>query len=148
MLKAVADGEMSVDDAVSKIKLEPFEDIDFAKIDTHRGVRQGADEVIYGEGKTVEQICKIISHILENGSESVLVTRLSGDKASEISKQITIDYDIRVHKRFGVAEKSVNARNADVIKPCDLVAVVFGGFCRFLGNGNITCTAGSDYNIA
>ena len=93
MLEKVADGRITVDDAVNRIKLEPFEDLDFAKIDTHRGVRQGENEVVYGEGKTVEQIKTIVSHILSSGTESVLITRLTEDKAEMLGKGISLSYD-------------------------------------------------------
>ena len=93
MLEEVAEGKLSVDEAVTKIKLKPYEDLDFAKIDTHRGIRQGADEVIYGEGKTAEQIIKIVKHILDNGAENVLITRLSEDKAQTIKNEIELTYD-------------------------------------------------------
>ena len=53
-LEAVKSGELSVDDALLAIKKEPFEDIGYAKVDLHRGIRQGAAEVIYGAGKIVE----------------------------------------------------------------------------------------------
>jgi len=93
MLEKVSKGEVSVDDAVNKIKIQPFEDIGFAKIDTHRGVRQGAEEVIYGEGKTTEQIIGILNHILGNNAKSVLVTRLSEEKAEKISESVNFFYD-------------------------------------------------------
>lgn len=93
MLEKVSKGEVSVDDAVNKIKLQPFEDIGFAKIDTHRGVRQGAEEVIYGEGKTTEQILGILNHIIGNNVKSVLVTRLSEEKAEKISESVKLFYD-------------------------------------------------------
>ena len=61
MLKKVAAGELSVDNAVLELKKEPFtaagyDDLGFAKLDTHRKLRQGAAEVIYGAGKTPQQI--------------------------------------------------------------------------------------------
>ena len=59
LLQKVADGTMSVDDAVLQLKMEPFKDLGFAKIDLHRDLRQGTAEVIYGEGKTKEQIADI-----------------------------------------------------------------------------------------
>ena len=93
MLEQVKNGEISVDDAVSRIKLQPFDDLGFAKVDTHRGVRQGENEVIYGEGKTAGQIIKIVSHILASSAKSVLITRLSEDKAKEIKKEVTLFYD-------------------------------------------------------
>lgn len=101
MLTMVANGTLSVDDAVTKIKLQPYDDLGFAKIDTHRGVRQGADEVIYGEGKTAEQISKIVSHILENSAKSVLITRMSEDKAGEVSRCVPLHYDSA--SRIGIA---------------------------------------------
>ena len=56
ILESVENGSMSVDDALLHIKDEPFENMGYAKVDLHRRVRQGAPEVIYGEGKTAEQI--------------------------------------------------------------------------------------------
>lgn len=93
MLEKVAGGELSVDEAVKKIKLQPYDDLGFAKIDVHRGVRQGADEVIYGEGKTAEQLQKIVRHILEKGEKSVLITRLSQEKADALSSEFRLFYD-------------------------------------------------------
>ena len=56
LLEAVARGETPVGEAVLRLKMEPFEDLGFAKLDHHRGLRQGAAEVVYGAGKTPEQI--------------------------------------------------------------------------------------------
>ena len=61
-LEAVKSGELTVDDALLAIKKEPFEDIGYAKVDLHRGIRQGAAEVIYGAGKTPEQMTGIPSY--------------------------------------------------------------------------------------
>ena len=59
LLNKVAQGEVSVEKAALELKTEPFEDLGFAKLDHHRKIRQGAAEVIYGAGKTPEQILKI-----------------------------------------------------------------------------------------
>ena len=56
LLNKVAGGEISAQDAAVRIKTEPYQDLGFAKIDYHRSARQGAAEVIYGAGKTKEQI--------------------------------------------------------------------------------------------
>ena len=61
ILLKVAEGKISVDDAMMNLKTAPFEDVGFARIDHHRKLRQGAAEVIYGAGKTYEQIEKIVS---------------------------------------------------------------------------------------
>ncbi len=101
LLEAVASGGVTPDEALGKIKLQPFEDIGFAKIDTHRGIRTGADEVIYGAGKTEEQILRIAEHILQNGEKSVLITRLAPEAAQFIAEKIPLKYD--EVSRIGVA---------------------------------------------
>ena len=73
MLKAVSDGSMSVKDAAFKIKEEPFTDIGYAKLDNHRGIRQGVPEVIYGAGKTKEQILGIAKQ-MQQGCQWKLVS--------------------------------------------------------------------------
>ena len=90
ILQAVADGTMSVDDALLKLKMSPFEDIGFAKVDLHRNIRQGASEVIYGEGKTPEQISAILGTMKERGQERVIITRLSAEKAERFSIRLKL----------------------------------------------------------
>lgn len=85
-LEAVKNGKLSVDDALLAIKKEPFEDIGYAKVDLHRGIRQGAAEVIYGAGKTPEQMVGIIGAMLEHEVKTILITRLSEEKAEKIQK--------------------------------------------------------------
>ncbi len=85
-LEAVKNGTLSVDEALLSLKKEPFKDIGFAKVDLHRGIRQGAAEVIYGAGKTAGQMLGIIETMLENGVETILITRLSAEKAECIQK--------------------------------------------------------------
>jgi len=91
-LEALSNGVISVDDAMLKIKKEPFEDLGYAKVDLHRKVRQGAAEVIYGAGKTPRQITGIISSLKANGQDRILVTRLSREAADEIAKTHDITY--------------------------------------------------------
>ena len=55
LLERVKAGETSPRDALLQMKMQPFEDLGYAKVDHHRGLRQGAQEVIYGAGKTPEQ---------------------------------------------------------------------------------------------
>ena len=93
LLEGVKSGAVSVDDALLTLKKAPFEDIGFAKVDLHRPVRQGAGEVIYGAGKTPEQIEGILDAMARNGQERTLITRLSPDAAQEIQKSRPIRYD-------------------------------------------------------
>ena len=85
LLNEVAQGGMDVETALQKLKQEPFEDLGFAKVDLHRSLRQGAAEVIYGAGKTAEQMIDIVSALRAHGQETVLITRLSGEKAERIA---------------------------------------------------------------
>ena len=98
VLEAVRTGELSVDDALLKIKTEPFEDIGYAKVDLHRKIRQGAAEVIYGAGKTPEQIIGILDVMKAHGQNTVLITRLSAESAEAVGKVHVLDYhaDARV----------------------------------------------------
>ncbi len=92
ILQAVQSGEMSVNDALLRIKTQPFEDIGYAKVDLHRKVRQGAAEVIYGAGKSAEQIIGILNTLTNNGQKSILVTRLDQEKANVISRETPLTY--------------------------------------------------------
>ena len=92
ILEAVRSGDMSVDDALLKLKTEPYEDIGFAKVDLHRKIRQGAAEVIYGAGKTAEQITEIASVMLRNGQDTVLITRMSAEKAERVAQILPLSY--------------------------------------------------------
>ncbi|MCM1272686.1 MAG: nickel pincer cofactor biosynthesis protein LarB [Clostridium sp.] len=67
------------DEDILKLKKEPYVDLDFAKVDVHRKVRQGVSEVIYGAGKTKEQILEIAGALLKNGDETILITRINED---------------------------------------------------------------------
>lgn len=93
LLQELKDGHISVDEAMLELKKEPFKDIDFAKVDMHRKIRQGASEVIYGEGKTAEQILNISQTMLDNGQKCILITRLSAEKAEAIAKKLDIKYN-------------------------------------------------------
>nr|WP_300839113.1 nickel pincer cofactor biosynthesis protein LarB [uncultured Acetatifactor sp.] len=92
VLEAVQAGEMSVEDALLRIKVEPFEDIGYAKVDLHRKIRQGAAEVIYGAGKTPEQINGIIDVMEKNGQKTILITRMSREAADIVGESHILDY--------------------------------------------------------
>ncbi len=83
VLDSVKQGSTSVDDALEQLRHFPSQDIGCAQIDHHRELRQGMPEVIFGEGKSVEQIVRIISAMSERGA-NVLATRLDAEKARQI----------------------------------------------------------------
>ena len=100
LLEAVRTGETSVDDALLEIKKAPFEDIGYAKVDLHRKIRQGAAEVIYGAGKTPEQIAGIIDTMQKNGQDRILITRMSAEAADYVGRLYPLDY--RMDAKAGI----------------------------------------------
>lgn len=92
LFAAVKEGSLSIDEAVLSLKMEPFSDLDFAKIDHHRALRQGVPEVIYGGGKTPEQILKITESMLEHGCRSILITRMDTAAADYLSQHVGLSY--------------------------------------------------------
>ena len=100
LLEAVKAGETSVDKAMLELKKAPFEDIGYAKVDLHRKIRQGAAEVIYGAGKTPEQIAGIVDIMKKNGQERVLITRMSPEAAEFVGERFELDY--RKESKVGI----------------------------------------------
>lgn len=92
ILEKVKQGDITVEEAILSVKKAPFEDIDYAKVDLHRGIRQGTAEVIYGAGKTPEQIMGVAEVMLKNGNKTILITRLSKDAAEIISAEYDMTY--------------------------------------------------------
>ena len=98
VLQQVSDGSLTVDDALLHLKelpfknLKGFEDIGFAKVDLHRKVRQGAAEVIYGAGKTPEQIAAIAKVMLNNNQRNILITRLDASQAESLLNLLNFKY--------------------------------------------------------
>lgn len=93
VLEKLNNGDISVDDALLLIKKEPYEDLGYAKVDLHRKAIQGVTEVIYGAGKSAEQIIGIVKSLRDNGNKTVLITRMDSEKASIVSSEVKLDYD-------------------------------------------------------
>ena len=92
LLRAVADGSTKPEDALLQLKEEPFAELGYAKVDLHRSVRQGAAEVIYGAGKTPEQIAGIAKAMGERGAQNVLITRIGQPAADFVAGQVPLEY--------------------------------------------------------
>ena len=105
LLQQVADGSVTPQQAQLQLKMAPFEDLGFAKLDHHRALRQGVAEVIYGAGKTPEQIRAIAmatwiqilyysfaAAMLARGQRTVLITRMSAE-AAEAMEGLPFRYD-------------------------------------------------------
>ena len=100
ILEQYKNSEISLEEALLELKKEPFADIGYAKVDLHRKVRQGAAEVIYGEGKTPEQMIGICDSMLKNGQKTILITRLSKESAEIVSKSHSLNYHAQA--RIGI----------------------------------------------
>jgi len=87
LLIDVKEGKTDIDEALEAFNTLPFIDMGFAKYDTHRGIRQGFPEVIFGTGKTKEQIVKLCRIAIEH-SGIVMVTRVEDDIARYVRKRI------------------------------------------------------------
>lgn len=130
ILIKVKNGAMSVDEAVLQLKKEPFKNIGYANIDYHRRIRQGENEVIFGQGKSAEQIIGIVGNMAAEGLKNILITRLSAETYGKIKDEISVDYFPQAE--IGVAERSplklvgniavVSAGTSD-IKVCEEAAV-------------------------
>ena len=85
LLEDVKGEKVEVAEALEALKRLPFEELEFATLDTHRSLRKGFPEVIFGEGKSSPQIKAIISSML-NRKENVLVTRVDAAKGRALRK--------------------------------------------------------------
>ena len=79
LLDDVRSGTATPDEALERLSTLPFRDLGFARVDLHRELRQGAPEAVLAEGKTPEQVARIVQAFVEGGAGSVLVTRADGD---------------------------------------------------------------------
>src|SRR5690606_36457850 len=83
LLDEVREGTKSVDEAREQLSWLPIADLEFARIDHHRQIRQGMPEVVFGEGKTSDQLIRIAGALLEQGQD-VLITRVDSNKAEAV----------------------------------------------------------------
>lgn len=120
LLKSVASGETGIDEAISRLKHLPFEDLSYAHVDHHRSLRKGFPEVIFGEGKSGEQILGIAEAMVRQG-DTVMVTRICQDKADHIRQKFP---DAVYHREARVL---VYARRPAVPLPAGLILVVAAG---------------------
>ena len=91
ILEDVRDNKISVAEAELLIKKEPFAELDFAMLDTQRKNRQGAGEVVYGAGKTPEQIKAIVETLKEHSDDGILITKLDKDKQNALKTILNAD---------------------------------------------------------
>lgn len=103
-LYQVKQGELSPEEMLNKLRLQPFEDLGYAKIDHHRALRQGAKEVVYGQNKTPEQIAGIVERMISSGGVNILITRMASASADYVSARVPLAYD--PVSRVGIAART------------------------------------------
>jgi NCAIR mutase (PurE)-related protein len=86
LLEQVRTGAVEIDAALERLKHLPYEDLGFAKVDHHRALRHGMPEVVFGKGKTSEQVSAIVKTLLAS-SQNVLVTRADPDAAARLQNE-------------------------------------------------------------
>jgi NCAIR mutase (PurE)-related protein len=119
LLGAVAKGELSTEDAVTRLARLPFEDLGFARVDHHRALR-GGPEVVYGRGKTPAEAAAIAAALLAQDGAPILVTKATGDHADAVRE---VAPEAEWHPRSGLLVCRRAAARADA----GLVAVVCAG---------------------
>jgi NCAIR mutase (PurE)-related protein len=87
LLEEVRTGATDVDAALERVRHLPFEDIGFAKVDHHRALRHGMPEVVFGLGKTADQVIAIAGKLLER-ADNVLITRTTPAMAESVIEEL------------------------------------------------------------
>ena len=97
LLDRVAQGDVLPEEALARIRVDSVSDLGYAQVDNTRGLRQGVSEVIYGAGKSAAQISGICTAMLDAGQSRILITRLDGQKQSELIADLQIKYHADAH---------------------------------------------------
>lgn len=110
LLADVSNGNLSVEEASKRLSRLPFEDIGYAHIDHHRSLRKGFPEVIFGEGKTADQIIGILKKMIDQETV-VLVTRVDTKKADQITQNIINNITYHPDARMIVCRREKPVQN-------------------------------------
>ncbi len=110
LLEQVARGETSVDAAVSELRALPYKELAEVTIDQHRALRQGCPEVIYGEGKTDEQVLTIAEAVVD-GDQNVLVTRTTDSAAIALCARFPDARHVKIARTVRIEPRPAQARD-------------------------------------
>lgn len=136
-MEQVREGSLDVDAALARLRHMPFEDLGFAKVDHHRALRHGMPEVIFGVGKTPEQVATIAAKLLEN-ARNVLITRadpamaecvkaqISGAEYFPASRAIRVWGDRTLHGKGKIAVVCAGTSDIPVAEEAQITAEVMG----------------------
>ncbi|WP_286905495.1 nickel pincer cofactor biosynthesis protein LarB [Clostridium sp. UBA1652] len=137
LLKLVKNNEIEVDEALEKLEDLPFKDLDFALIDNHRELRVGYPEVIYCQGKTVEQVREIVKFMLTKNT-NILGTRATEEmyiavkeicpeaRYNSIGKTITVELRKEEVTESYIAVVSAGTSDLSVVEEAVETAKLFG----------------------
>ena len=116
VLRGVQSGELSVEAASERLSHLPFVDTEHARVDTHRAIRQGIPEVIFGLGKTAEQIAEI-TEVLKSEGQDVLVTRVEQDVAAAVQSRVGAGHYDPLSRllHYGSAEPAIVGKGKVVV---------------------------------
>ena len=92
LLEDVRSGALSPEEAARRLDRRSYEDLGYAKVDHHRAARQGAAEVVFGQGKTAPQIEGIVRSMMDRGADNILITRLSAEKEALLRGKLPLRY--------------------------------------------------------
>ena len=137
LLRNIKEGSVDVDAAMERMKSLPFEDLGFAKVDHHRALRHGMPEVIFGKGKTPDQVASIAAALLARAS-NVLITRASPEAAERIradhadaryypnSNTIRIQRDTTIFGKGKIAVLCAGTSDLPVAEEAQVTAEIMG----------------------
>src|SRR5438105_8172804 len=117
MLEAFRAGAVSRDEVLRVIQAAPVADLGFAQVDTHRGLRRGFPEVIFGAGKTAEQVVRIAAKLLDH-DQRVLVTRVSAEQARALRKKFKRTVHHEVARCLTIDRKPLPKRPGNIAVVC------------------------------
>jgi NCAIR mutase (PurE)-related protein len=126
LLDAVRSGKLAPASALARLKHLPFEDLDFAKVDHHRALRQGFAEVVFGKGKTAGQVAEIVKSLLgrKPGRQNVLVTRADAKMFAAVKRAAGRD---RGAAKFHPLSGAITIeRNKEILGKGTIVVVTAG----------------------
>ncbi len=137
LLDQVRDGALTTDEAIERLRHLPFEDLGFAKLDHHRALRHGMPEVVFGKGKSPEQVLEIATRLLER-SRNLLATRIDAATAAivrdrfpeaeyfSLSGALRVWGDRTVHGKGRVAVVCAGTSDIPVAEEAQVTAEVMG----------------------
>ncbi len=141
-------GKLSPDEAVGKLRHLPFEDLGFANIDHHRTLRVGMPEVVFGPGKTPEQLSEIFARLAKRG-HNVLATRVSPEQARavrrklrktefhELARAVTLTQDDTQYGKGRIAVVSAGTSDIPVAEEAVITAQIMGNEVQHVYDGGV-----------